>query len=100
MFVCCCPAGEYLEPVCRYRNGERGQHRRVLAAGWYGTGLDSDAVPTLEAAARQRTAEAGGAEVAFSPYVPAEPDENTPFDLVQASQYYLTPARSTRTLSN
>jgi uncharacterized protein len=59
--------------------------------GWYGTGLDSDAVPTLEAAARQRTAEAQGAEAAFSPYVPAEPDKDTPYDLVQASEYYLTP---------
>jgi fermentation-respiration switch protein FrsA (DUF1100 family) len=59
--------------------------------GWYGTGLDGDAVPTLDAAALQRTAEAQGAEVAFSPYVPAEPDENTPNDLVQAREYYLTP---------
>jgi uncharacterized protein len=59
--------------------------------GWYGTGLDSDAVPTLEAAAQQRTAEAKGAEAAFSPYVPAQPDENTPYDLAQASEYYLTP---------
>jgi hypothetical protein len=33
---------------------------------------------TLAAAAQQRTAEAQGAEAAFSPYVPAEPDENTP----------------------
>ncbi len=37
--------------------------------GWYGTGLDSDAVQALEAAARQRTAEAQGAGAAFSPYV-------------------------------
>lgn len=59
--------------------------------GWYGTGLDADAVPTLAAAAQQRTAEAQGAEAAFSPYVPAEPDEDTPYDLVQASEYYLTP---------
>jgi uncharacterized protein len=53
--------------------------------------LDSDAVPTLEAAAQQRTAEAKGAEVVFSPYVPAQPDEKTPYDLAQASEYYLTP---------
>jgi fermentation-respiration switch protein FrsA (DUF1100 family) len=59
--------------------------------GWYGTGLDFDAVPTLEAAARQRTAESQGAEVAYSPYVPAQPDENTPYDLAQAREYYLTP---------
>jgi uncharacterized protein len=46
-----------------------------IGAAWrrgrYGTDLDSDAVLTLEAAARQRTAEAQGAEAAFSPYVPA-----------------------------
>lgn len=46
--------------------------------GWYGTGLDSDAVPTLAAAARQRTAEARGAATVFSPYVAAEPDKDTP----------------------
>lgn len=59
--------------------------------GWYGTGVDSDALPTLEAAAAQRTAEAQGAAVAFAPYVPAEPDADTPYDLAQASDYYLTP---------
>ena len=59
--------------------------------GWYGTGVDADAVPTLDVADRQRTAEAGGAEAAFSPYVPAEPDENIPYDLLQAREYYLTP---------
>jgi fermentation-respiration switch protein FrsA (DUF1100 family) len=59
--------------------------------GWYGTGADSDALPTLEAAAAQRTAEAHGAEVAFAPYVPAQPDADTPYDLAQATEYYLTP---------
>ncbi len=51
--------------------------------GWYHTDLDSAVVPTLEAAAKQRTAEAKGAEVALIPYVPAEPDVNTPRDLVE-----------------
>lgn len=32
-----------------------------------------------------------GAEPAYPPCVPAEPDENTPHDLVEASDYYLTP---------
>ncbi|MEU1535031.1 alpha/beta hydrolase [Streptomyces fagopyri] len=60
--------------------------------GWYGTDSDAAAVPTLGALARQRTAEAAqGAEPAFLPYVPAEPDENTPSDLVGAADYYLTP---------
>ncbi|ORA33969.1 alpha/beta hydrolase [Mycobacterium aquaticum] len=59
--------------------------------GWYGTGVDSDALPTLQAAAAQRTAEARGAEVAFAPYVPAQLDADTPYDLKQAADYYLTP---------
>ncbi|MFB7957601.1 alpha/beta hydrolase [Streptomyces sp. NPDC056045] len=60
--------------------------------GWYGTDSDAAAVPTLQAVARQRTAEASrGAEPTYLPYVPAEPDENTPRDLAEASEYYLTP---------
>jgi uncharacterized protein len=59
--------------------------------GWYGAEPDSAAVPTLESAARQRTAEAKGAAAAYIPYVPAQPDENTPPDLAQAHDYYLTP---------
>lgn len=59
--------------------------------GWYGTGTDADAVATLAAAAQQRTAEAQGAETAFAAYVPVEPDQDTPHDLAQASEYYLTP---------
>ena len=59
--------------------------------GWDGAGTDADALPTLEAAAQQRTAEALGAEPAYAPYVPAEPDASTPYDLAQASDYYLTP---------
>lgn len=47
--------------------------------GWYGTDSDAAAVPTLKALAQQRTAEAAqGADPAYLPYVPAEPDENTP----------------------
>ncbi|MGF1236471.1 MULTISPECIES: alpha/beta hydrolase [Streptomyces] len=60
--------------------------------GWYGTDSDAAAVPTLQALAQQRTAEAAqGAEPTYLPYVPAEPDENTPRDLVEANDYYLTP---------
>lgn len=58
--------------------------------GWYGTGTDADAVAVLDAAARQRTAEASGAETAFAAYVPAHVDEDTPYDLTQANEYYLT----------
>jgi hypothetical protein len=59
--------------------------------GWFGTDADSAAAPTLDAAAQQRTAEAKGAEAAYIPYVPAETDENTPRDMVEAHDYYLTP---------
>ncbi|MFG3308627.1 alpha/beta hydrolase [Streptomyces wuyuanensis] len=60
--------------------------------GWYGTDSDAAAVPTLEALARQRTAESTqGVEPTYLPYVPAEPDSDTPRDLVEASDYYLTP---------
>ncbi|TCK25771.1 alpha/beta hydrolase [Pseudonocardia endophytica] len=61
--------------------------------GWYGSDPDSAAVATLEAAAKQRTAEAQGAEQATIPYVPEQSDidENTPRDMVEASEYYRTP---------
>ncbi|RDI55982.1 alpha/beta hydrolase [Nocardia mexicana] len=59
--------------------------------GWFGADPDSAAVPTLQAAAQQRTAEAQGADPVYIPYVPPEPDENTPADLVEAKDYYLTP---------
>jgi fermentation-respiration switch protein FrsA (DUF1100 family) len=59
--------------------------------GWYGTDPASASVPTRDAASQQRTAEASGAEPAMAPYVPAEPDENTPHDLAEAHEYYLTP---------
>ncbi|MFD5554667.1 alpha/beta hydrolase [Streptomyces sp. NPDC127068] len=59
--------------------------------GWYGTGPDTDVVPMLEAVARQRTAEASrSVEPTYLPYVPDEPDERTPPDLVEAGEYYLT----------
>ncbi|MGW2857693.1 alpha/beta hydrolase, partial [Streptomyces sp. NPDC001215] len=59
--------------------------------GWYGTDSDAAAVPTLQAVAQQRTAEVAGADTVYLPYVPPEPDENTPRDLVEAHDYYLTP---------
>lgn len=59
--------------------------------GWYGLDPDSAALPLLGQVADQRTAEAAGADVATAPYVPAEPDDATPYDLARASEYYLTP---------
>lgn len=58
---------------------------------WFGLNSDAAAVPTLQAVAQQRTAEAQGADIAYIPYVPVEPDESTPSDLVEANDYYLTP---------
>lgn len=58
--------------------------------GWYGADADAAAVPTLGAAAGQRTAEAAGAEPVHIPYVPERPDEDTPRDLAEAHEYYLT----------
>lgn len=58
---------------------------------WYGLDPDSAALPTLAGAAQQRTAEAtGAAEPFFAEYVPSQTDENTPNDLVEAAEYYLT----------
>ncbi len=58
--------------------------------GWFGTDSDAAAAPTLQAVAQQRTTEAQGADPAYIPYVPEQPDENTPRDLVEAHDYYLT----------
>ncbi|MBV9922522.1 MAG: alpha/beta hydrolase, partial [Pseudonocardia sp.] len=59
--------------------------------GWDGSAGDAAAVPVLQQLAQQRTAEAQGAEPTTFPYVPAQPDETTPRDLVEAGDYYLTP---------
>jgi fermentation-respiration switch protein FrsA (DUF1100 family) len=59
--------------------------------GWDGKGKVADQIKTLNAAARQRTAEAGGAAPAYIPYVPAVGDRSAPYDLQQAADYYLTP---------
>ncbi|MBN9736037.1 MULTISPECIES: alpha/beta hydrolase [unclassified Pseudonocardia] len=61
--------------------------------GWFGADPVTAAVPTLEAAAQQRTAEAQGGELAYIPYVPEQDqiDDSTPRDMVEASEYYRTP---------
>jgi dienelactone hydrolase len=38
--------------------------------GWEGKGSEADLLATLEALAKQRTAEAAGGELAYAPYVP------------------------------
>jgi uncharacterized protein len=59
--------------------------------GWDGTASESDQIANLEAVARQRTAEAGGAKPVYWPYVPAVGDTTAPRDLQEAADYYLTP---------
>jgi len=59
--------------------------------GWDGKTPLSALPGTLEALAKQRTAEAGGAEVAYAPYVP-NVGEASPFrDLREGTDYYCTP---------
>lgn len=59
--------------------------------GWDGKGKVADQIRTLDAAAKQRTAEAGGAAPVYIPYVPAVGDRSAPNDLQEAADYYLTP---------
>ncbi|KAJ5273614.1 hypothetical protein N7478_008739 [Penicillium angulare] len=59
--------------------------------GWNGDEDPSKHVDSLRAAAAQITAEARGAERAAAPYVPPQPDNTTPRDMREASDYYLTP---------
>jgi uncharacterized protein len=59
--------------------------------GWYGKDLESGLVSTLEAVAKQRTAEAAGADPVYVPYVPAVGDHTQGNDLYEAADYYLTP---------
>ena len=59
--------------------------------GWEGKGPLSDQFAILEAAAKQRTAEAAGAAPVYIPYVPNVGDKTAPLDLREAADYYLTP---------
>ena len=59
--------------------------------GWEGKQPESAQIATLEAVAKQRTAEAAGAEPVYVPYVPQVGDRTAPHDLQEAADYYLTP---------
>lgn len=59
--------------------------------GWDGKGVVADQIKALDAASKQRTAEAAGAPPVYVPYVPAVGDKSAPNDLQQAADYYLTP---------
>lgn len=58
--------------------------------GWDGKAPESALIPTLEAVAKQRTAEAAGAAPVHVPYVPTIGDRSAPRDLQEAADYYLT----------
>jgi fermentation-respiration switch protein FrsA (DUF1100 family) len=58
--------------------------------GWDGKASEADQIATLEAVAKQRTAEAAGAAPVYLPYVPNVGDKTAPRDLQEAADYYLT----------
>ncbi|PPJ57941.1 hypothetical protein CBER1_09719 [Cercospora berteroae] len=60
-------------------------------ADWYGNSSSIDIEQLMEDAADNLVAQAAGAEPTYDNYVPPQPDESTPYDLVQASDYYLIP---------
>jgi fermentation-respiration switch protein FrsA (DUF1100 family) len=59
--------------------------------GWLGNEDASDKLAILEQITGPIQAESNGTEPEYLTYVPAVPDENTPYDLRDASNYYLTP---------
>ncbi|MBK6009751.1 alpha/beta hydrolase [Streptomyces sp. MBT53] len=59
--------------------------------GWDGTEPVATQLATLDAVARQRTAEAKGADAAIVPYVPETVDETSVPDMAEAHDYYRTP---------
>ncbi|QLK63284.1 alpha/beta hydrolase [Enterobacteriaceae bacterium Kacie_13] len=58
--------------------------------GWEGTTPESELIPTLEAVAKQRQAEASGGATVYVNYVPKIGDTSAPRDLQEAADYYLT----------
>lgn len=58
--------------------------------GWDGKASESQQIATLEAVAKQRTAEAAGAPPIYVPYLPKVGDLTAPRDLQEAADYYLT----------
>jgi uncharacterized protein len=64
---------------------------RTFREGWSGGAPPSSVIETLEAVAKQRTAEVNGAEPAYLTYAPEEVDENTDPEFAEAHEYYKTP---------
>lgn len=59
--------------------------------GWDGKASEAEQIKTLEAVAKQRSAEATGAAPVYVPYLPQVGDRTAPRDLQEAADYYLTP---------
>ncbi|QIY93308.2 alpha/beta hydrolase [Streptomyces sp. S1D4-11] len=59
--------------------------------GWDGCEPVATQLATLDAVAKQRAAEAQGADAAHVPYVPETVDETTVPDMAEAHDYYRTP---------
>ena len=59
--------------------------------GWDGKADPALQFATLDAVAKQRSAEAAGAAPVYVPYVPEVGDRTAPRDLQEAAEYYLTP---------
>lgn len=58
--------------------------------GWDGKASAADQIATLQAVAKQRTAEAIGNAPVYVPYVPEVGDKTAPPDLQEAADYYRT----------
>ncbi|AFY02517.1 alpha/beta hydrolase [Bdellovibrio bacteriovorus] len=56
--------------------------------GWRNTESVATQIKTLEAVAKQRSAEANGSEAMLIPYVPDTTDKVTEPDMIEASEYY------------
>jgi uncharacterized protein len=63
----------------------------AIRKGWDGKSSETAQIATLDAVAKQRTAEAAGAAPVYVPYVPKVGDKTAPRDLQEAADYYLTP---------
>lgn len=68
--------------------------------GWDGKGSESALIGTLDAVAKQRSAEAAGAAPVYVNYVPKLGDTTAPRDLQEAADYYLTPRGGYPTSTN
>ena len=55
--------------------------------GWDGTTSESELIATLDAVAKQRTAEAAGGAPVYVNYVPKLGDTSAPKDLQEAADY-------------